>query len=98
MTPDELGVLISDALKKQVEALKETLKGSNHENDLLTREQAAKFLSINSSTLWSYTNSGKLTAHAIVQKTVIVYHPGRIKVSHPRRVKVNHLRRMKVNH
>ena len=32
-----------------------------------------------------------------LQKTVIVYHPRRIKVSHPRRVKVNHLRRMKVN-
>lgn len=35
--------------------------------------------------------------YALVQKTVIVYHPRRIKVSHPRRVKVNHLRRMKVN-
>jgi len=33
-----------------------------------------------------------------VQKSVIVYHPRRIKVNHPRRVKVNHLRRTKVNH
>lgn len=65
MTPDELGVIVADAFKKQVEALKETLAGSTQENDLLTREEAAKFLSINSSTLWSYTNSGKLTAHSI---------------------------------
>jgi hypothetical protein len=34
----------------------------------------------------------------IVQKTGIVYHPQRIKVSIVRRVKVNHLQRMKVNH
>ncbi|WP_157206816.1 AAA family ATPase [Mariniflexile maritimum] len=33
-----------------------------------------------------------------VQKTGIVYHPQRIKVSIVRRVKVNHLQRMKVNH
>ena len=33
-----------------------------------------------------------------LQKSVIVYHPRRIKVNHPRRVKVNHLRRTKVNH
>ena len=34
----------------------------------------------------------------IVQKSAIVYHSRRIKVSHPCRVKVNHLRRAKVNH
>jgi len=33
-----------------------------------------------------------------VQKSVIVYHPRRIKVNHPCRVKVSHLRRPKVNH
>lgn len=33
-----------------------------------------------------------------LQKTGIVYHPQRIKVSIVRRVKVNHLQRMKVNH
>jgi len=33
-----------------------------------------------------------------LQKTDIVYHPQRIKVSIVRRVKVNHLQRVKVNH
>ena len=37
-------------------------------------------------------------ALATVQKTVIVYHPGRVKVSHPGRIKVNHFSRSKVNH
>ena len=34
----------------------------------------------------------------VMQKSVIVYHPRRIKVNHPCRVKVSHLRRTKVNH
>jgi len=33
-----------------------------------------------------------------MQKTDIVYHPQRVKVSIARRVKVNHPQRMKVNH
>jgi superfamily I DNA/RNA helicase len=38
------------------------------------------------------------TFHSFVQKTGIVYHPQRIKVSIVRRVKVNHLERVKMNH
>lgn len=57
----DLQQIIFDALKNQIEAL----KLNSQENDLLTRGEAAKFLSINSSTLWSYTNQGRLTAHAI---------------------------------
>lgn len=34
----------------------------------------------------------------IVQKTVIVYHPGRIKLNHLGRSKVNHCSRMKMSH
>ena len=33
-----------------------------------------------------------------VQKTVIVYHPGRMKVNHLGRVKVSHFSRDKVSH
>ncbi len=42
--------------------------------------------------------SKNLLSGNLVQKTGIVYHPQRIKVSIVRRVKVNHLQRMKVNH
>lgn len=34
----------------------------------------------------------------ILQKTVIVYHPGRIKLNHLGRSKVNHCSRMKMSH
>ena len=39
-----------------------------------------------------------ITQSAIVQKTAIVYHLQRIKVSIAQRLKVNHLQRVKVNH
>lgn len=34
-------------------------------DELLTREQTCKFLQIDSSTLWRYTNEGKITAYGI---------------------------------
>ena len=39
-----------------------------------------------------------LDAKGKLQKSVIVYHPGRIKVNHLGRVKVNHFSRSKVSH
>lgn len=54
-------------LEQLVEALKPLLqsqKNSNEtletENELLTREQVCKLLSINKTTLWKHTKSGKL--------------------------------------
>ena len=44
------------------------------------------------------TKKAKTDFNSYVQKSVIVYHPRRIKVNHPCRVKVSHLRRAKVNH
>ncbi|MDE3741668.1 helix-turn-helix domain-containing protein [Maribacter polysaccharolyticus] len=35
------------------------------EEELLTREEAAKFLKIDQSTLWHWTNKGRVTAYAI---------------------------------
>lgn len=34
-------------------------------NELLTREQTCEFLQIDSSTLWHWTNKGKVTAYGI---------------------------------
>lgn len=38
---------------------------SSQEDDLLTREETCKFLKIDSSTLWSWTNKGKVQAYGI---------------------------------
>jgi len=56
--------LIKDGVKSQLNDFKETLKTHNPD-ELLTREQTCKFLQIDSSTLWAWTNKGKVTAYGI---------------------------------
>lgn len=64
LSRDDLGAIIDSKLKTHFEGLKEYLKG-NGESDLLSREETCKFLNITSTTLWSYTNQGRIKAHAI---------------------------------
>ena len=60
----DLTQLIKDGVKSQLEDFKETLNTHNP-NELLTREQTCKFLQIDSSTLWAWTNKGKVKAYGI---------------------------------
>lgn len=64
ITPEEFVKLINDGVKNQLETLKKEL-GIHKSDELLTREETCKFLKINSSTLWSYTNKGRLKALGI---------------------------------
>jgi excisionase family DNA binding protein len=61
MTPAELGVLISDAVKNQIEAL----KGNTEGNELLTRNQVCELLDIDLSTLHHWRKKGKIVAQGI---------------------------------
>ena len=56
--------LIKDGVKSQLEDFKKTFQTHNPD-ELLTREQTYKFLQIDSSTLWAWTNKGKVTAYGI---------------------------------
>jgi hypothetical protein len=60
----DLTQLIKDGVKSQLEDFKETLQTHNPD-ELLTREQTCKFLQIDSSTLWAWTNKGKVIAYGI---------------------------------
>jgi hypothetical protein len=60
----DLTQLIKDGVKSQLEDFKETFNTHNPE-ELLTRVQTCKFLQINSSTLWQWTNKGKVIAYGI---------------------------------
>jgi|GEM_PF-5408592 len=53
----DLTQLIKDGVKSQLENFKETLNTHNPD-ELLTRDQTCKFLQIDSSTLWAWTNKG----------------------------------------
>ena len=59
ITPEELSQLIAKEVVKQLNDKKEP------ESDLLTREETCDFLKINSSTLWDWTNKGKVQAYGI---------------------------------
>lgn len=65
LTVEELQQLIGQSIKNGISELHKELKTKNHNEELLTREETCKFLKIDSSTLWSWTNKGKVKAHGI---------------------------------
>lgn len=65
ITPEQLKELVGSSVKSQLNDFKKAL-GNLHSNDeLLSREEACKFLKIDLSTLWHWTRKGKVVAYAI---------------------------------
>lgn len=64
-TPTQLAELITEGVKQQLQELKKELATQSANDDLLTREQTCKLLQIDSSTLWHWTNKGKVKAYGI---------------------------------
>ena len=62
---EELQELIGTTVKKSVEELQKELESKKFKEELLTRDEACAFLKINSSTLWSYTNKGRVKAYGL---------------------------------
>lgn len=56
---------INRAVQDQFEELKRELYKVRDQEELLTRDEAASLLKINSSTLWHWTKKGKLPAYGI---------------------------------
>ena len=65
LTHDQLGNLIDDKVRHRLEQLKKHLDNQSANDDLLTRDETCKFLKIDSSTLWTWTNKGKVKAYGI---------------------------------
>lgn len=59
---------ISEVFQSKLEALKQDLSSQQANDELLTRDQACKFLQINSSTLWTWTNQKKVKAYGIANR------------------------------
>lgn len=64
VSPEALTELIKEGVKSQLDDFKKDLQTHNPD-ELLTREQTCEFLQIDSSTLWHWTNKGKVTAYGI---------------------------------
>lgn len=65
LTVEELQELIGSTVKKNIAELQKELQTKNFNEELLTREETCKFLKIDSSTLWAWTNKGKVKAYGI---------------------------------
>lgn len=61
---EDLTNLFKEIVKSQSEKSKESFQTHNPD-ELLTREQTCKMLQIDSSTLWHWTNKGKVLAYGI---------------------------------
>jgi len=62
---EELQDLIGKTVKKNVEELQQELQSEKFTEELMSRDETCKFLKIDSSTLWSWTNKGKVKAYGI---------------------------------
>ena len=62
LSKEELGDLIGKSLE---EVIKNNSKNITPDQELLTRDEACKLLKVDSSTLWRWTNKGKITAYGI---------------------------------
>ena len=67
-TPKELTTAISEVVAMQLLELKKKLLSENANDELLTRKEACEFLQIDSSTLWHWTNKGKVKAYGIANR------------------------------
>jgi hypothetical protein len=65
LTVEELQQLIGTSIKNGISELHKELETKNYNEELLSREETCKFLKIDSSTLWSWTNKEKVKAYGI---------------------------------
>jgi hypothetical protein len=65
LTIEQLQQLIGTSVKNGILELQKELNSKIDDEELLTREETCKFLKIDSSTLWAWTNKGKVLAHGI---------------------------------
>lgn len=64
-TPQQLADLITEGVKTQLQEFRKNINSQKANDDLLTREETCEFLSIDSSTLWAWTNKRKVKAYGI---------------------------------
>ena len=65
---NELTALLNGIVKTQLDDFKKELQNQSANDDLLSREQVLELLQINASTLWHWTNKGKITAYKFANK------------------------------
>lgn len=65
LTVEQLQQLIGTSVRNGIQELQKELQSKDNSEELMTREETCKFLKIDSSTLWAWTNNGKVKAYGI---------------------------------
>ena len=65
LTVEQLQQIIGASVRNGIQELQKELQSKDNSEELMTREETCKFLKIDSSTLWAWTNNGKVKAYGI---------------------------------
>jgi hypothetical protein len=65
LTVEQLQQLIGTSVRNGILELQKELQTKDNLEELMTREETCQFLKIDSSTLWAWTNNGKVKAYGI---------------------------------
>jgi len=65
LTVEELNQLIGTSVKNGITEIQQEFHSKHQLEELLTRDEACKFLKIDSSTLWAWTTKNKVKAYGI---------------------------------
>jgi hypothetical protein len=65
LTVEQLQQLIGTSVKNGIQEFQNEIKTKDNSEELLSRDETCKFLKIDSSTLWAWTNAGKVKAYGI---------------------------------
>lgn len=65
LTVEQLQQLIGTSVKDGIQEFQKQLQTKDNSEELLSRDETCQFLKIDSSTLWAWTNNGKVKAYGI---------------------------------
>lgn len=65
LTVEQLQQLIGTSVRNGIQELQKELQSKDNSEELMTRDETCQFLKIDSSTLWAWTNNGKVKAYGI---------------------------------
>lgn len=65
LTVEQLQQIIGTSVRNGILEFQKELQTKDNSEELMTREETCQFLKIDSSTLWAWTNNGKVKAYGI---------------------------------
>ena len=65
LTIEQLQQLIGTSVRNGIQEFQKELQTKDNSEELLSRAETCKFLKIDSSTLWAWTNKGKVKVYGI---------------------------------